>query len=83
MEHKTIASYIGIDGKLRPIKRIVQQCEGYQVEFVPLRHGYWERMPSNGIGGTGRCSECNESIYGYMTMKYCPNCGALMDGEKL
>ena len=83
MEHKIITSYIGFDGKLRPIKRIIQQGEGYQVDFVPLRHGYWEQMSSNDIGGTGRCSECNESIYGYMAMKYCPNCGALMDGEKL
>ena len=51
------------------------------VEFVPLRHAYWEKMPSNGIGGTGKCSECGKSIYGYMAMKYCPNCGALMDGR--
>ena len=51
------------------------------VEFVPLRHAYWKKMPSNGIGGTGKCSECGKSIYGYMAMKYCPNCGALMDGN--
>ena len=50
------------------------------VELVPLRHAYWEKMPSNGIGGTGRCSNCKSSIYGYHTMKYCPDCGALMDG---
>ena len=49
------------------------------VEFVPLRYAYWEKMPSNGIGGTGKCSECGKSIYGYMAMKYCPNCGALMN----
>ena len=54
--------------------------EDYQIEFVPLRHGYWEQMPSNGIGGTGKCSRCGESIYGYMAMRYCPNCGALMEG---
>ena len=51
------------------------------VEFVPLRHAYWEKMPSNGIGGTGKCSECGKSIYGYIAMKYCPNCGAKMDGN--
>ena len=51
------------------------------VEFVPLRYAHWEKMPSNGIGGTGKCSECGKSIYGYMAMKYCPNCGALMDGK--
>jgi hypothetical protein len=81
MEYKTIISYIYIDGKPRSINRMVQQGEGYQVEFVPLRHGYWKQMPSNGIGGTGKCSQCGESIYGYLTMKYCPNCGARMDGE--
>lgn len=51
------------------------------IEFIPLHHAYWEQMPSNGIGGTGKCSQCGESIYGYMAMKYCPNCGARMDGE--
>ena len=50
-------------------------------DVIPVVHGYWERMPSNGIGGTGKCSQCGKSIYGYMTMKYCPNCGARMDGD--
>lgn len=66
---------------LKEKQKLLRQIAEKKVEFVPLRHAYWEKMPSNGIGGTGKCSECGKSIYGYMAMKYCPNCGALMDGN--
>ena len=50
------------------------------IDAEPVKHGRWERVPSNGIGGTARCSICGKAIYGYHTMNYCPNCGAKMDG---
>lgn len=50
-------------------------------EAEPVKHGRWERVPSNGIGATARCSICGKAIYGYHTMNYCPHCGARMDGE--
>lgn len=46
-----------------------------------VKHGRWEPVPSNGIGGTAKCSICGKAIYGYHTMNYCPNCGERMDGE--
>ena len=52
------------------------------IEAEPVKHGRWERVPSNGIGGTARCSICGKAIYGYHTMNYCPNCGANMDLEE-
>lgn len=46
----------------------------------PVKHGRWIKGTS--FGGV-RCSECD---YGSIIMlhyssKYCPNCGARMDGE--
>lgn len=49
-------------------------------DVVPVRHGRWVRdeWPS----GTHKliCSECGE--WSGKQSKYCPNCGALMDGER-
>ena len=55
----------------------------YDVE--PVRHGHWLLDPS----GAEFCSECGEypfddgeyHISGWSS-KYCPNCGAKMDGEE-
>ena len=51
----------------------------------PVRHGHWiehicELFPAE---GTVECSECHEheSIF-LVNDKYCPNCGAKMDGEQ-
>lgn len=81
MSNYIINSYIGLDGKPRKIKKIYQQYGDIRVEFVPLIRATWEKLSSNGIGGTARCSNCKTAIYGYNTMKYCPECGAKMDGE--
>ena len=48
-------------------------------DVSPVRHGRWQAIKSNGIGGTGRCSCCEKAIYGYRAYNYCPNCGAKMD----
>lgn len=56
------------------------------VEAEPIRHGRWIRYEAlNGIDVGCECSICGfhsnvyDSRFGY---KYCPNCGAKMDGEK-
>lgn len=81
MSNYIINSYIGLDGKARKIKKIYQQWGDIRVEFIPLIRATWEKLPSNGIGGTGKCSNCNTAIYGYKTMKYCPECGAQMEDD--
>lgn len=54
---------------------------------VPVRHGKWKQWDSYGFEDTYECTACGESFVliegtpvsnGY---KYCPNCGARMDGE--
>lgn len=67
-------------------------CPGYEREYIsamffainnapsvdaePVRHGYWTpvRFPNQAI-----CSVCGGWSIG--AMKYCPNCGAKIDGE--
>lgn len=52
-------------------------------DVVEVKHGKWEVrilifFDSEKVGY--RCSECNTTWD--VAMKYCPNCGAKMDGEK-
>ena len=50
--------------------------------FEPARHGRWERViPSKSAAKWSTkvsCSNCHSA--GYAHHKYCPNCGAKMDG---
>ncbi len=50
------------------------------VSVVEGRHGYWIGKPLAGYC-TVRCSYCRVSFEGNSgRWKYCPNCGAKMDG---
>ena len=49
-------------------------------DVAPVRHARWERYS----GITIRCSRCEHVIHDWRLpeCKYCPNCGAKMDGEE-
>ena len=51
-------------------------------DVSPVRHGRWERViPSKSSAKWSTkvsCSSCHSA--GYTHHKYCPNCGAKMDG---
>ena len=49
------------------------------IDAVPVVHGRWL---NNGIHGSVlcRCSECHYDAAAY-SFRYCPMCGAKMDGE--
>ena len=51
-------------------------------DVAPVRHGRWERViPSKSAAKWSTkvsCSNCHSA--GYAHHKYCPNCGAKMDG---
>ena len=47
------------------------------VEAVPVVHGRWEVCGDCGIT---RCSACKWNFESRIDYKYCPNCGARMDG---
>lgn len=54
------------------------------IDAVPVVHGQWERViPSKSAAKWSTkvsCSICHRQ--GYTYHKYCPNCGACMDGGK-
>lgn len=56
------------------------------VEFEPVKHGYWRLLDECSNEGV-YCSVCHKKVYrtNYanqkLKSKYCPNCGARMDGE--
>ena len=71
-----------------PIAELVDTfAEIPDADVAPVRHGRWEDWwPGIGLIMTGeemlyRCSVC-DAKYSTVENKYCPNCGAKMDGGK-
>ena len=58
------------------------RCINPSADVAPVRHGCWERViPSKSAAKWSTrvsCSNCHSA--GYVHHKYCPNCGAKMDG---
>ena len=56
-------------------------------DVVPVRHGRWIKV-DDGIYYKMECSECGERplrnrwVDDYDLSRYCPNCGARMDGDR-
>lgn len=60
------------------IKLLKRQLE----RAKPETHGHWKGKPIAGLG-TVRCSECNSCfIENNGRWRYCPYCGAKMDGKE-
>ena len=79
------------DGKLLiPMGDVIRSIkEAPTIDAVPVVHGRWEEMHYEGgiLDGTNfdRCSVCGyERVFDDPALKtvfkYCPNCGAIMDG---
>lgn len=53
-----------------------------EADVVEVKHGEW-LLKHIGAGHYWECSEChtNPCIYVTEDTKYCPNCGARMDGD--
>lgn len=50
------------------------------IEAEPVRHGRWEDKPHKMMDECPCCSECGS--FNPIKYRYCPNCGAKMDGGK-
>lgn len=53
------------------------------VEYAPIRHGWWvNHISENGATDGIYCGICDYEISRDARYKFCPNCGARMDGEE-
>lgn len=50
------------------------------VDAAPVEHGLWIRQ--KGSAHVFKCSACGFVFAGAAIAKYCPNCGAKMDGRE-
>ena len=75
------------DGKITDVH--IRDTDDVVKVFAPVRHGRWVEMHYEGgiLDGTNfdRCSVCGyERVFDDPALKtvfkYCPNCGAIMDG---
>lgn len=65
-----------------PLSELVDTfAEIPSADVVEVKRGEWIKLPSNGIGNTAECSVCHDSVYGYESCNFCPNCGADMRGD--
>ena len=70
-------------GHLRFVNGEWRDDNGNAIEISHVRHGRWEKQR-----GLYSCSECGMTcpydvqadVIEYWSCKYCPNCGAKMDG---
>lgn len=62
--------------------KIVELIREKNVDVAPVRHGSWINCEwvESGFKFV-RCSECNHADMDSRLYKYCPWCGARMDGE--
>ena len=64
------------------VRRRIRRCS--TVDAVEVKHGRWimgESIPEeHGGGHIYSCSECGDWYHDFVP-KYCPNCGAKMDGD--
>ena len=67
-------------GGIRKALREIEQAP--TLDYAPVRHGDW-LLRHVGHGHYWECSEChtNPCIYVTENTKFCPNCGAKMDGN--
>lgn len=71
------------NGKVQNFKAIpVQAIENAEtVDAEPVVHEIWIKIDSE-VEGVCKCSGCKFPVsYFWGKSKYCPNCGAKMDGE--
>ena len=67
------STYPGLESAISQVKKVPA------VDAVPVVHGRWIPFKSEAAGNIQYCSACG--IGNPNKTKYCPNCGAIMDGD--
>lgn len=75
-------SYVDI----REVQQALRQAEAQTGEVAPVVHGYWIPIDDGVSAKCGICGECARDLdEGFeefaKSYRYCPRCGAKMDGE--
>ena len=63
----------------------VKEAWNRRINDASVRHGHWikDEFFSDEVNNGEKCSQCGELIGWFGNLpKYCPGCGALMDGGK-
>ena len=55
--------------------------EAPAVDAVPVVHGEWTTKRTRRHDGEWYCSVCEYEPIVFIVSNYCPNCGAIMDGD--
>lgn len=69
------------------MKRAVRYCHPDHevlVEYAPVKHGHWILRTKNNICDMTyqyECSQCKQPSRCRCQTKFCPHCGAIMDGD--
>lgn len=78
----------GFEKMMVPVEVVLQNIDDMPtVDAVPVRHGRWIRVYSRPgvlkyLGWTcDQCGQRNGNEYAPQWYKFCPNCGARMDGK--
>lgn len=84
MAEELIKRSAAIDAVDEALRRIIVAPVGKDildrvptVDAVPVRHGRWIDKD----GSIATCSACGDRWGVWSVMRYCPNCGARMDGK--
>ena len=76
---KSLKNAIYLDGVIAVLDSIPA------ADVAEVRHGRWEfpifADSDNELDPRVKCSECGEIEMAFARWKYCPNCGAKMEGE--
>ena len=74
--------YLVSNGNYDKVRGLIEKIP--LADVVPVRHGHWIESSMSFNDGLSRlygfkCSECSGFCIG--ESRYCPNCGARMDGD--
>jgi hypothetical protein len=75
----------GVSAEIRGAHKIVDRIySAPTADVVEVVHGEWEIVDSDLDWVDGKCSACGytDCFYESGFYKYCPDCGAKMDGER-
>ena len=75
------------NGWLGGVAECMDEIEDLPSAYVqPVRHGHWIEPSRHGVWiyderAYRECDQCHTPVYLAKSMKFCPECGARMDGD--